>query len=54
MTPEETRQVLRTAARAEEADGSAPLDEATLLHLRNRPESVRGICVSASCCNWKI
>lgn len=44
MTPEETRQVLRTAARAEEADGVAPLDEATLLTLRNRPESVRG-CV---------
>jgi mycothiol synthase len=42
VTPEETRQVLRTAARAEDADGSAPLDEATLLHLRNRPESVRG------------
>ena len=42
MTPEETRQVLHTAARAEEADGVAPLDEATLLMLRNRPETVRG------------
>lgn len=42
MTPEETRQVLNTAARAEIADGTAALDEATLLELRNRPEGVRG------------
>lgn len=42
MTPEETRQVLNTAARAEAGDGTAPLDEATLLELRNRPEGVRG------------
>lgn len=42
MTPEETRQVLNTAARAESADGTAPLDEATLLELRNRPEDIRG------------
>lgn len=42
VTPEETRQVLHTAARAEEADGTAPLDEATLLELRNRPEGIRG------------
>lgn len=42
MTPEETRQVLNTAARAEDADGSAPLDEAALLRVRNRPETVRG------------
>lgn len=31
----------RIAAAAEAADGAAPLDEATLLTLRNRPESVR-------------
>ncbi len=42
MTPEETRQVLNTAARAEITDGTAALDEATLLELRNRPEGVRG------------
>lgn len=42
MTPEETRKALNTAARAEESDGVAPLDEATLLILRNRPETVRG------------
>jgi mycothiol synthase len=42
VTPEETRQVLNTAARAEAGDGTAPLDEATLLELRNRPEGVRG------------
>ena len=41
MTPEETRQVLNTAARAEDHDGVAPLDEATVLTLRHRPETVR-------------
>ncbi|MBC9735326.1 mycothiol synthase [Nocardioides marmotae] len=33
--------VRRIADAAEEADGAAPLDEATWLALRNRPESVR-------------
>ncbi len=42
MTPEETRQVLHVAARAEAADGAGPLDEATLLEIRMRPEGVRG------------
>lgn len=42
MTPEETRQVLNTAARAEAADGTAPLDEATLLEIRMRGEDVAG------------
>ena len=42
MTPEETRQVLHVAARAEAADGTGPLDEATLLEIRMRPDDVRG------------
>ncbi|WP_243059081.1 mycothiol synthase [Nocardioides sp. SR21] len=33
--------IAEIAAAAEAADGAAPLDEATLLTLRNRPESVR-------------
>jgi len=33
--------IFRIAEAAEAADGAAPLDEATLLTLRNRPESVR-------------
>lgn len=33
--------IRRIAAAAEEADGAAPLDEATWLALRNRPDSVR-------------
>jgi len=42
VTPEETRQVLHVAARAEAADGTGPLDEATLLEIRMRPDDVRG------------
>lgn len=42
MTPEETRQVLHVAARAEAADGTGPLDEATLLEIRMRPDDARG------------
>lgn len=42
MTPEETRQVLHVAARAEAEDGTGPLDEATLLEIRMRPDDVRG------------
>jgi mycothiol synthase len=34
-------QIARIAAAAEEADGAAPLDEATWLALRHRPETVR-------------
>jgi mycothiol synthase len=42
VTPEQTRHVLHTAARAEAADDTAPLDEATLLEIRLRPDDVRG------------
>tara|TARA_Y100000815_G_scaffold233882_2_gene225665 strand:+ start:968 stop:1816 length:849 start_codon:yes stop_codon:yes gene_type:complete len=42
VTPEETRQVLHVAARAEAADGTGPLDEATLLEIRMRSDDVRG------------
>jgi mycothiol synthase len=41
VTPEQAREVLHVTATAEAIDGAAPLDEATLMTIRLRPDDVR-------------